>query len=279
MLNQEYEDLLNSVSPEDFRAFRRLLEELSGYVKRGEYDKLNEVHKSIADKLKYAEACKAALGERLDAMHQDKGIVQKQTMYQRFLNPKTTIVVTHPFPIPTETKEAASKPEAPLQQPVPMPEPVVADKDADKKIKTLIDDMAAYNQTKTEVPHTIAAQTGGAVDATTKQVPKNMPQKAGHVIKGKPQDGTGKKQVSVANKKDGVSLSEDLKDERLMLREQKNKDAQRAKEVKLKQKKSGRTIQPGPKGSDDDSTDKSRGDRIWDKINQDQSKGDIKHEL
>jgi hypothetical protein len=278
MLNPEYEALLNSVSPAEFRSFRRLLEEISGYMKRGEYDKIKDIQTSIEDQLKYAEACKAALGKRLDAMHQQKGVVQKQTMYQQFLNPKTTILVTHPFPLPEQPQQEAPQPitEAP---PAPMPDPVAPIKDADKKLDAVMADMAAYNQVSKQAQQNIPTDTSGEVDHTTDGQAVPASQNNTHFIKGTQPDVSQRANQRADKDKDGVSLSEDLKDERLILQEQKNRDAQRAQEIAVSDKKQKELKGKTKKAADTDSPDNTRRDRIWDQIKTDQSKGDIEHEL
>ena len=99
MIQNDVNELLELVSPKYYQEFRRLYNELLGYLEREDYDKLDAFSKRLEGLMTRAYYAQVALHRRLKNHKKQDGIMQKMVMHNRFRTPKKTLSITHPFPI------------------------------------------------------------------------------------------------------------------------------------------------------------------------------------
>ena len=270
MIQHDVNDLLNQVSPEHYREFRKLYNELLGYLEREEFDKIDEFSNRIDNMMARAYFAQVALHKRMRHIKNQVGIVQKSRMHQRFREPVETIPITHPFP---------------LKVPLPnQPDEAVDDLlstsgstlEKDRKIADLKADMDHYDQ-----------RNNNGFDQVIDGV--SEPQSAIDIDLNPLVDGAQGRQVSGDVPKtdevqeDGVSLRDDLEDQSLYFQQKKEGgDIARASQ----NKSDLNSDRPAELSKDAETKDQltndppqSRKQRIWDYIDKDQSSGDIRHDL
>mgnify|MGYP001211292260 CR=1 FL=1 len=265
--NNEFDQLLEEVSPQYYREFRRLYNEMLGYLEREEFDKIEELSKRSEAMIGRAFYAQLTLHKRLKQYKKQHSAVTKSTLHQRFRNPKKTLPITHPFPIKNPPDLAAASPES---------SPVVASEstlEKDRQVDHLMAEMAAYDRDS-------AADAADANNVTLNVSATDTSLAA--PIKG----ATGKTQLTEApedsvDDEGGVSIRDDLKDESLYFRKKgQNEDIDRAKDVAVDADKDVATPQPPVEEPSAGSADgRSRKERIWDYINKDKQKGGIDHDL
>lgn len=253
----EFDDLLDQVSPKYYQEFRRLYNELLGYMERDELDKIKAFSARIDQTLHRALHIQMAIDRRLMNFNRQKNIVQKELFHERFRNPKSTIQITHPFPLKYPVKKQVEL----------SPEPVVSTLDTDRKVDALMTDMANYNQSK-------------AVEDYP-PVPIDEPNVAQSLDKDIQGDAStqwqGKVPLSSNDGDDGVSLSDEFVDSSLYIKGEASEDLRRS-EGESTVSDSPKTA-PEPSKETNVSSDKSRRERIWDYIDEDKKSGGISHDL
>jgi hypothetical protein len=277
--------LSKNLSPDQFREFQHIFNELIGYVKREEYDNILKLQERIQNRMGQAVQAQIALGQRMDAILSQHQSAKKQQLYQRCLNPEKTIPITHPFPLPPKINKKtepsvldASPTDSPVTPPASSPEspPLgmeTLSQEGHKKLDTLMEDMARYNQ-----DHLTSTEVDGMTRSTDSQVDALTPNQEGGPSQTMQRPSIPLKEGD-PTQDDGVSLSEHLKDERLMLQEQKDRDAKRAKQVNKEDAQKKSKKQASYKNPNEPKGTQKRSQRIWDQIEEDQASGDIRHDL
>ena len=249
----EFDDLMDHVYPKHYQEFRRLYNELLGYLERDEFDKIKALSNRLNQSLQRALQLNMSIDQRFKAMNRQKNIAIKELFHERFRNPKNTIEITHFFPLKSRVTKTADDLTAPSS--------LVKE----RQVEALITEMAKYDQTtkdpapwfqdvKTEdVSNVLADRPNG----------RAFLHQPGHV----PND--------TDESPDGVSLSNEFADGSLYIRGGGSNDARRSKEgTDAVHKNSDDSV---PKKTSRRSSD--RRSRIWDYIHDDQSSGGISHDL
>ena len=144
---EDYDDLLDQISPRHYRQFRMLYNELLGYIERDEIDKIKAFSYRIDASIQQAYNIQSAIQRRLHHFQRQQYIGIKNELYRRFRTPKKTVTVTHLFPLkqprlisespmPTDAKASSSKPATAKAL------------DQDQKLADLMRNMAEYDKEK-----------------------------------------------------------------------------------------------------------------------------------
>ena len=250
----EYNELLDQVSPKYYRQFRLLYNEFLGYVERQEHDKIAEFSTRIHQKLGHALQLQKKLQKRLNDMQKQQQVVQKQAMQYDFLNPKSTIPYQPVFPLKFPIKESVPD----------VVEPIESNLEKDRKIDHLLSEMERFDRSK-DVDKLMTGITEKTSDVSESLADAPV---------GGPSTQLGDYMPTVPDNKDeqGVALDEDLTDQRLKITKQKDLDLERSKKAEMDKKAADKT---SAKEHPPSGVDKGRKERIWDYIEDDQSKGNI----
>ncbi|MEC8678512.1 MAG: hypothetical protein VXX85_06635 [Candidatus Margulisiibacteriota bacterium] len=287
MIQNDVNELLELVSPKYYQEFRRLYNELLGYLEREEYDKLDAFSKRLEGLMTRAYYAQVALHRRLKNHKKQDGIMQKMVMHNRFRNPKKTLPITHPFPIKktitpdVDVHVEATKPvdEQPSAIGIPSKENIYADDmhsvKRQRDLAELAAAMAEYDSAQSDpVENAIPSINESTVDANLNRA---VPGSAGTVMNDAPPI-----EEPVMADSDG-QITDDLSDNDLYFKKKgQSKDVERAKSVGKKPGTASKKHEPNtesvaPPSSEDQS--KNRKERIWDYIDKDQSSGGITHDL
>ena len=289
MIQNEVNELLELVSPKYYQEFRRLYNELLGYLEREEYDKLDGFSKRIEGFLSNAYFAQVALQRRLKDHKRQDGALQKTVLHERFRKPKKTIGITHPFPLKKplaetpiaddsslESMPQASSDLGQLSQNDSQPHSDPHSIQHQRELAELAVAMAEYDKhqqdqsTDDSVPTINDSTLGATLDAAAAG-------RNGKVINHDPV-----KNVENDAQADGA-MTDDLKDNALYFKKKgQSKDVDRAAEVKTTQAK--KLMRNTKKKADKDAKTsdqplQNRKERIWDYIEKDQSSGGINHDL
>lgn len=249
----DYNELLDQVSPKYYRQFRLLYNELLGYIERNETDKIAEFSTRIHQKLGHALQLQKKLQQRLNNMHKQQKVVQKEALKYAFLNPKKTIPYDPMFPL-----------KYPIIAEEPEPESVPSTLEKDRKIDQLLSEMEHFDQSK----HVDKLMTGVADPENELATSLDDAPITG------PSTQLGDYMPDVSDDtSEGTSIDDDLTDERLKIKKQQDRDVERSKKVITQNDApaSDKMIEKTPpKASNND-----RKGRIWDYIDDDQKKGNI----
>jgi hypothetical protein len=255
----QLDDALDGLSPKNYREFRLLYNELLGYMERGETDKIQAVSDRLNHALKDSISIVTAIQRRLSNLERQKQAVQKLTLHEVFRHPKSTIAVTHPFPLPSAGVPSPASDES-TSLPVESPLEAARRSQKEQQMDELLHRMAEYNSTHV-APSTPGQLTPDlSLNSTTKWVAEDVAEDA------------------VQAPPDGVSLQGEFSDESLYIKREKITDVERSKrasDASLPKDGSARR-RPQPPQNNNGS---NRSERIWDYINNDQSSGGISHDL
>ena len=257
-------DLLNQIAPDDYRVFRQLYNELLGYLEREEYDNIKEFMARMESQLAHAHMAQVALTRRLRNAQNDQDILKKTLLHQRFREPKVTMPITHPFPLAVDDVVADA------------PEPVnvtgaASTLEHDRKVDALMTEMAEYNNDLRGVNAQAEGMTMpvSAVDSALDDAATASPSDATIL------DSTVAEDAPDAP--DKGERTDDLNDGTLFFTKGEDDDVDRAKGHTKKVQHNDPAASQSSDASESD--DRSRKDRIWDYIKDDQSKGGIDHDL
>ena len=78
--NNEFDQLLEEVSPQYYREFRRLYNEMLGYLEREEFDKIEELSKRLEAMIGRAFYAQLTLHKRLKQYKKQHSAVTKSTL-------------------------------------------------------------------------------------------------------------------------------------------------------------------------------------------------------
>jgi hypothetical protein len=255
----EYNDLLDRISPKYYRQFRLLYNEMIGYMEREEYDKLSEFSSKVQTQLSQSLQLQKALQHRLNAVTRQQKGYQKQKLQQLFKKPLETIAYDVKFPL----KKPKNKPDQSLQANSPDP---VADStlENDRKIHQLMSDMERFDRHK---------KAGKLLEGMTYVAPD-----ISEDVNKAPDGGAALEQISnnqIADTLDlkGESLDDEFVDDRLKMRQKKEDDIKRSKYAGQPLPSQKQFDTKRDESISDQSSDRT--DRVWDYIDKDQQKGDI----
>ncbi|MGC6367189.1 MAG: hypothetical protein ACON35_04235 [Candidatus Marinamargulisbacteria bacterium] len=255
-------ELFNQISPENYRVFRRLYNQLLGYLERDEFDKIAEFSAAIEGQLANAYSAQVALVRRIKNAQKDSDILKKVMLQQRFRNPKTTMPITHPFPLPTPVQGA------PKQDPIVEKVGAASTLAHDREVDELMTDMAAYNKT------------AEAVDAQA----DDMTMPLSTVDAGLSDAAPGEAATQLLDSsspdavaEDGGKRTDDLEDGTLYFTQSDAEDLARSESAASDEQ----VVEDVKKrsASKPQRDDAGRKSRIWDYIKDDQSSGGIDHDL
>lgn len=250
MNQNDYKELLDSVSPEYYRLFRRLYNELLGYIERDEVDKINAFSKDIHERISASIQVKESLQRRLDLFRRDNNLVQKKVLHRQFREPKETISITLPFPL-----------KASVELPPEPKELDASNLETDRNVDQLLANMAEYDRKKVDVLHADTATQSPVVSSelSDPQLQNASDQRSGVVS-----------DTAVTPDK-GESLDDEFVDNRLKISKFKDRDVDRAEVSNEAPSSTDAADEPIPEPPAQ-LLDKK--ERIWDYIDNDQSTGD-----
>lgn len=258
-----FDSAMDDMSPAHYQEFRRLYNELLGYVERNEQDKITAFMRGLDASLHRSLVLHRTLDLRLRQFQQHRNVVQKEALHQRFRNPQETIEVTHPFPLPHVADDAPMPVDAPERAPSDGPVSTVSD---DQRWEDLMAQMTAYNQERSAQDHQVSGMTtdppnvvGEATQAPDGEASVVQPKLAHDDAP--PDD-------------DGTSLRDQFYDPSLYIKKNTSKDVSRA----------SNPTAPASSPKDHEApaspmTDQERKARIWDYIDKDNQSGGISHDL
>ena len=310
-MNEDLEQYMESVSPKYYRDFRLLYNELLGYVEREEYDKIKDFELRLNHMVDDAMGLQQSLQYRLNALHRDTDNVKKQSLHHQYRHPKTTIPVTHPFPLPVnDLKDTAipddrSEPDHhdDLSKPIPTTkdsassvdhhgedaetkggskQPSISSLEHDRKIDDLLTKMNQYQAKKSIQVEVDDAVVDVKRSSRNVQLDQSMLLDDATMI----QSNVGNGDID-STSHEGVSLSQEFLDNELAIRsdhvddgvpEDSSKpdesiEALQAEAAQLANEEKQAQV------AEDDDPGITRRRKIWDYIEQDQSSGDINNEL
>ena len=130
-MNDDVNQLYNRISPSHYREFRQLHSELMGYFDRKEFDKIEEFSKRMTKQMVEIYSVQHAFFKEIQAFKYRQGHHHKKTIQQyRFRHPRTTIPITHPFPLKypvepladaaTQAHDPSDGPDDALVEPTPI---------------------------------------------------------------------------------------------------------------------------------------------------------------
>ena len=230
-------------------------------MERDELDKIKVFSKRLDQSLQQALHVHVAIDRRLKNFQHQKNIVEKEVLHQRFRHPKTTIEVTHPFPLK-----------------VPLVDEVVSEEggaesslDVDRKVDQLMTDIADYNKAPK-----MDRQLDGmmATDEPNISEDLNQSQSVESAIERK-----GSVSTPDSDAPDGVSLRDEFEDQSLYIKRKKSEDVMRSKAASDKVDEDPALPRDDQADADAPLTDKERKGRIWDYIDQDKTSGGISHDI
>ena len=252
------DDSLSEISPKQYREFRLLYNELLGYIERDETDKIAAVSQRLDNALEDSLAMMVAIDRRLTNIQRQKNIVQKTSLHHLFRFPKTTIEVSHAFPLaPLQPSEVESSTTPVASEPV-------QDSGLEKarEMEDLMKQMATYNRQKSVDAHVAGV---GTVSSDISEITKDQPATSGEHRAGY------RTKVEVEDES-GVSLRDEFTDESLYIKSKPSADVDRSANAQ------SNDAPPNTTG-DTGSSDQDRKARIWDYIDQDKKSGGISHDL
>ena len=173
----DLDDSLSEISPKQYREFRLLYNELLGYIERDETDKIAAVSQRLDNALEDSLAMMVAIDRRLTNIQRQKNIVQKTSLHQLFRFPKTTIEVSHAFPLaPLQPSEVESSTTPVASEPV-------QDSGLEKarEMDDLMKQMATYNRQKSVDAHVAGV---GTVSSDISEITKDQPATSGSIARG-----------------------------------------------------------------------------------------------
>ena len=250
----DYNDLLNEVSPKYYRQFRLLYNEMLGYLDREEYDKLSEFSTKVQQKLGNALQLQKKLQQRLNAMHRQQKIVQKQALYYQFKHPKQTIPYSPMFPLKRALKAE------PEELPKESLDPASA---KDRKIDQLLSEMERFDQ------HKQVNKLNQGMTAKPSEIAANLNQAPTTADYHKQTEQVESATVEEA----GESLNEDLVEDKLHITKQKELDIERSEQCQPLPDSDDLSEQPQVPDQEQSPDDRKK--RVWDYIDEDQKRGNI----
>ena len=289
MIQNDVNELLELVSPKYYQEFRRLYNELLGYLEREEYDQLDGFSKRIEGFMSKAYFAQVALQRRLKDHKRQDGALQKTVLHDRFRKPKNTIGITHPFPLKKPLAET----------------PLAGDSSLESKpqVSTDLDKLSQSDSQSYSDSHSIKHQrelaelavamseydkhqqdqsTDDSVPTINDSTVSSTLDAAATGPNGKVINNEPVNNIEHDAQADGA-MTDELKDNSLYFKKKgQSKDVDRAAEVKKNQAE--KLMRNAKKKADKDAKTsdqplQNRKERIWDYIEKDQSSGGINHDL
>ena len=281
MYQNEVNELLELVSPKYYQEFRRLYNELLGYLEREEYDKIDLFSKRLDGLMSRAYFAQVALSRRLEIHKKQDGIMQKSVLHDRFRNPKKTVEVTHFFPLKIPVEITQKQDEFILNNKksveVKSPDDGVNDVHSlgyQRELAKLNDAMTDYNKSKGLIeddPILNIKQSKLNVDLDKAQMGSDFVQIN--------EDGYTESNTEIFDK---GAITDDLDDHSLYFKKKaKSTDVERAnlQENKSMKKQVSEEVSTEIKNNKKSEDNRNRHERVWDYIEKDKSSGQINHDL